>query len=801
VIKKSRGPSGRSVLPRAAQDDKPRGVRAGKPARPGEKPARSGSSGFAQSKGPGYSKVARPTYGAGRREDEERPRREGAGPRSTSGPRSSGPRREGAGPRSAGPRSSGPRREGAGPRGAGPPREGAGPRSSGPRERSITRERSPEREGGFTRKPAGTGPRREGTGARTFGPRREGAPPRSGGFSRAGGPPRRAEGAPSREGGPRREGTGPRPGGFKRAGGPPRAGAPSRAGGPPRAGAPRRTEGAPSRRTEGAPSRRAEGAPIGGGGPRRPEGGYKSGYRRDTGPKVPRDARGPRRRPTEATGKRHARPTRFDAATGRPILAGVRTQAPGRIREKAVGVAPQASAPRRGPNVRDLALQTLFQVQVKRAFAERVIDDLAEQFRLDQRDRGFLNELVKGTLRRRGTIDWHLNRLLHVGLSSLPLWIQNGLRLGAYQLLWLDRIPPRAAVDEAVKLALKYGHPGTAGLSNSVLRKLADAIGTRELPLPSPLKDDGTPDLDGMVAITSHPRWLVERWLERFGVEETLALCEANNRSAALGLRVNRLKLDRKELIKRLEAAGLDAVEGRWSDVSVAIESDADFGNFPSYARGDCTVQDESETMVSILLAPKSGERVLDLCAAPGGKSTHLAELMGDTGEIVSVEKMPPRARSMQRQVERLGLRSITIETADGTEANLLEMGKGDLYDKALVDAPCSSLGVLARRADARWRKEAEGFPELAELQGKLLRAAAQVVRPGGALVYSVCSFEPEETDAVIASFLAGHPEWSKDDAKAFLPGDLVEQGGSMRILPHRHGTDGAFAARLVRKA
>src|SRR5262249_61675892 len=171
-----------------------------------------------------------------------------------------------------------------------------------------------------------------------------------------------------------------------------------------------------------------------------------------------------------------------------------------------------------------------------------------------------------------------------------------------------------------------------------------DAIGARELPQPSAYREDGTPDLDGIVAITSHPRWLVERWLARYGVDETLALCEANNRTAALGLRANRLKLDRKELIKRLQAAGLHAEPGKWFDVSVAIESDADFGNFPSYARGDCTVQDESETMVSILLAPRSGERVLDLCAAPGGKSTHLAELMGDTGEIVSVEKMPPRA-------------------------------------------------------------------------------------------------------------------------------------------------------------
>ncbi len=204
--------------------------------------------------------------------------------------------------------------------------------------------------------------------------------------------------------------------------------------------------------------------------------------------------------------------------------------------------------------------------------------------------------------------------------------------------------------------------------------------------------------------------------------------------------------------------------------------------------------------MVGFLVGPKPTDRVLDLCAAPGGKTSHLAELMGDQGEIVAVEKMAPRARSLERQIQRLGLRSVRVETADGETANLQGFGKGGMYDRALVDAPCSSLGVLARRADARWRKEAAGFAELAEHQGLLLRAAAQAVRPGGVLVYSVCSFEPEETDEVVQSFLAGNAEWSLDSAAQFVPGDLVEAGGAMRILPHRHGTDGAFAVRLVRK-
>ena len=457
--------------------------------------------------------------------------------------------------------------------------------------------------------------------------------------------------------------------------------------------------------------------------------------------------------------------------------------------------------PRRGPNVRDLALQVLFQVQVKRAFAERIIEDLAEQMKLDRRDRGFMNELVKGTLRQRATLDWHLNRFMHVGLTSTPAWIQNALRLGAYQLIHLDRIPPRAAVDETVKLALKYGHPGTAGLANSVLRRVAEAVSVGDLALPAPTKDDGTPDYDALVAITSHPRWLLERWVPRYGVDGTIALCEANNRHAHLGLRANRLRLDRKELLKRLEEAGLQGTAGKYCDHTVWVEADADFSDFPSYARGDCTVQDESESLVSLLLAPKSGERVLDLCAAPGGKTTHIAELMGDTGEIVAVEKMAPRARTMSRQITRLGLKSVKVEVADGTTANLLPLGSGGLYDRALVDAPCSGLGVLARRADARWRKQSSLFEEMAAVEAVLLRAAAEVVKPGGVLVYSVCSFEPDETDEIIAAFLVGHPEWRKDHAAAFLPREVVEEGGSMRIMPHLHGIDGAFAVRLVRSA
>ena len=572
MTKKTRGPSGPSVLPRAAQDEKPRPKRAYDR---DSKPARSGA-------GP----------------------RTGAGPRSSAGPRtSSGPR---TGSRPAQQRSThgnwfqaklgsafelgaahrlrsssrgrlqargfvhaqrwpahGRSAHGNSPRGQLGPAFELG---SAHRLRSSSRgrlqargvvraqRRSAHRRSAHelrprtgTRPGASSGPRSS-SGPRTgSGPRREGGFKREGSFARSEGP---RTGGPRTSSGPR-TGTGSRP-----SSGPRSSSGPRREGGYKREGAYTRTD-----------------APRTGTGPRR-EGGAprSSGSSRYTGPQVPRDARGPRRRPTEATGKRHARPTRFDAATGKPIAAddrGARGGVGVKERPRSVGSAPAAAAPRRGPNVRDLALQVLFQVQVKRAFAERVIDDLAEQFRLDQRDRGFLNELVKGTLRWRGTLDWQLE----------PPAARRALEPPA--------LDPERAAARRLPDPLPRPHPaarggGRGGQARAQVRAPRHGGAVEQRAAPAGRRDrharaavargdkaDGTPDLDGITALTSHPRWLVERWLARFGVDETRALCEANNRTAALGLRVNRLRLDPKELIKRLEAAGLHADAGRWSDVSV----------------------------------------------------------------------------------------------------------------------------------------------------------------------------------------------------------------------------------------
>ncbi|HKA24539.1 MAG TPA: 16S rRNA (cytosine(967)-C(5))-methyltransferase RsmB [Candidatus Eisenbacteria bacterium] len=455
------------------------------------------------------------------------------------------------------------------------------------------------------------------------------------------------------------------------------------------------------------------------------------------------------------------------------------------------GKAMRRSHKPRPASVRDLALQILVCVQSRGAFSDKLIETYAARQALDRRDRALLGELVKGTLRRRGSLDALLAPLVHLGFEKLPAWIQNALRLGAYQLVYLDRVPAHAAVSESVSLARKYGHPGTAGLVNSVLRRLAERPRAELL---AALETEGD-DTTALAARTSHPEWMLERWLQHSSRDEVLALCGANNRTARVGLRANRLKLDAKELLRRLADDGIAAVPGRWAPSSVSLEGEADLAHLAVLARGDATVQDESETLVGLLVAPKPGERVLDLCAAPGGKTGHLAELMGDRGEVIALDKHPARVRALRQSVERLGLRSVDVREGDA-----LTVAWDKPFDRVLVDAPCSGFGVLARRADARWRKKPDLFDTMPRVQEALLDAAAKAVRPGGTLVYSVCSFEPEETIDVVRHFLASHPEFMPFDAHEVLPAEVVTPEGYLRCLPHVHGTDGSFAARFTRQ-
>lgn len=512
----------------------------------------------------------------------------------------------------------------------------------------------------------------------------------------------------------------------------------------------------------------------------------------------PRPADRRRKGPAEGRGPAAPAPD-LDSQAGavnrsRPIYDDPRARrrspngAPARRGAPARDAAEERGAPLLPANPREAALRILHAVESRSAFSDRLLDGAHERPGADPRDLAFMHELVKGTLRWRGRIDHLLDRLIHIGLAQTQPWIRNALRLGAYQILFLDRVPAHAAVDESVKLAHHYGHAGAAGLVNSVLRRLAVEKDTLALP-------EGD-DAASLAVWGSHPEWIVERWLARFGPAATRRLLLANNRAIPAGLRANALKVTRDQLIERLTGEGAQAAPARLSPDVVWLEPGVSPGALKAFREGCCTAQDESEALVARLVAPARDERLLDLCAAPGGKCTHLAELIGDEGEVWAMERADARAAALEATIQRLGVHSVHVVAGDG-RSYAFPMP----FDRVLVDAPCSGLGVLGRRADARWRKGPEVLREMPPIQLELLASGARRVRPGGVLVYSVCSFEPEETTEVVEKFLRQNPGFARESAAAHLPQAVVDEDGFMCVLPHVHGCDGAFAARFRRSA
>ena len=452
---------------------------------------------------------------------------------------------------------------------------------------------------------------------------------------------------------------------------------------------------------------------------------------------------------------------------------------------------PRRAPPRRRKPIgaRELALQVLVATESRRAYSDRLLESRLRDAALEPRDAALVTALVQGTLRHRALLDHHLSFLTGPRWEGLPLWIRQVLRLGALQILVLTRVPRAAAVDESVKLAKTYGHPGTAGLVNAVLRRLA---GGAMAPLP-----DAADDPAGHLAVVhSHPRWLVERWLARYGGEATARLLEADNVEPRVSVRVNAARTTTEALAAALRAAGLAIEPGPNGGPVLLLGEGFTAARSPLFRDGFLSLQDEAEACVVPILDPRPGDAALDAAAAPGGKASQIAEAVSPRGFVVALERHLSRARALRANLsERLALERAFTVCGDGVAPPV----RGP-FDRVLVDAPCSGLGVLRRRADARWRKEPRAIDEMAALQAPLLEGAAPLVRPGGVLVYSVCSLEPEETESIVTPFLNRHPEFSLVDARPFLPPPFRGSDRFFRALPHEHGTDGVFAARLMRR-
>ncbi len=453
-------------------------------------------------------------------------------------------------------------------------------------------------------------------------------------------------------------------------------------------------------------------------------------------------------------------------------------------------------------NARKVALECLLTLSHSSASIASVVDSAYERYAINGRERRFINGLVYGVIRWQRQLDWVLDQFINPRFQ-LNARHRNILRLGAFQLLHLNGVPAHAAIFETVQLATSHLRQNkrrkTAGFINAVLRSVQREGAT----LTYPLLD--TNPTEHIAFSLSYPTWLVKRWLETRGVSWTLAFCRASNQIAPLALRVNTLLTKREEICRSLEASGIAATASKVALDGITLENRA-ITAFDAAGEGtlkdvlnreDVYVQDESAMLVAHLLSPKDAAYIVDLCAAPGGKTTHLAHLMGNAGKIVAVDVSAEKIALLERNCRRVGARNVETQVMDGTKADL---GFIKTADAVLVDAPCSGFGTLRRHPDIRWNKTLKQIHALSEIQYNLLKNAAKHIKPGGVLVYSTCSTELIENEEVVQRFLTDFPMWTVENAKDFIPDVLpsvITPQGFVQTFPHEHGIDGAFVARL----
>ena len=427
------------------------------------------------------------------------------------------------------------------------------------------------------------------------------------------------------------------------------------------------------------------------------------------------------------------------------------------------------------------------------AYADMVLDAALSRSVLDERDRRLVTELVYGVLRLRGRLDFALtpfcSRPLH-RLQPELLWL---LRLGAYQLLELDRIPPHAAVSATVELARELDFDKATGLINGVLRSLER--GRDEIPWPKP--EQIRPYLQHVCSL---PVWLSKELMRQLPNVEARAFAESLAQSAPLTLRVNTLKTDTDSFVEAMTAAGHQVRRGAYVPESVVLERRGE-NPLPGNQEGWYQVQDQASALIAYLLDAQPGHKILDACAAPGGKTTAIAALTNNQADIVALDKYPQRVELIKQGCQRLGCPSVTAELRDLTVA--CDALIPESFDRVLLDAPCSGLGVLRRNPEGRWNKGPANLKELALLQKQLLHNVAALVKPGGKLLYSLCTFSYSESDAVVEAFLAEHPKFELEDLSQSYPhwSELMTEQGVLRTYPHRHdGMDAFFAARFRRR-
>ncbi len=442
---------------------------------------------------------------------------------------------------------------------------------------------------------------------------------------------------------------------------------------------------------------------------------------------------------------------------------------------------------KRNKTVREAALDVIIAVDKNQSYSNLLLHSVIEKNELPQKDIGLLTELTYGTIQRKMTLDFYLAPFIK---GKLDDWVRQLLRLSLYQLVYLDRIPDRAVFYEAVEIAKKRGHKGISGLVNGVLR----SVQRKGLPSLDSIKDP----VERVAIETSHPYWLVKRWEEQFGLEKTKEMCETNLIAPNQTARVNTTKISREELVQQLLENGTEVKES--PIVPEGIQSiRGNLAKTESYLNGQCSIQDESSMLVSYALKLEKGMKVLDACAAPGGKTTHIAEKLSGTGEVHALDLHKHKVKLIDDNASRLGLTNVITAALDSRKAG--EKFDHDSFDRILVDAPCSGLGVLRRKPDIKYVKRESDLHSLQMIQLDILSAVAPLLKKDGLLVYSTCTVDRNENEGTVSSFLSDHPEFEPHPLDQ-LPEPITPfiEGNQLQVFPQDFGGDGFFISCFRKK-
>ncbi len=443
--------------------------------------------------------------------------------------------------------------------------------------------------------------------------------------------------------------------------------------------------------------------------------------------------------------------------------------------------------------VRGLSVKILNRVERTDSYLDKLIDHEMKNSELSGPDKALLFEIVHGVIRWMGRLDWVLNGFYKGQFSKAIPNLKNGLRVALYQILFLDRVPDYAAVNEAVEFVKRLQGQKPADLTNAVLRNIVRSKNGIRYPNPEE-------DLVGYLgAYYSHPSWMVKRYVRKYGKDETEKLLAANNEKPFLTLKINSVKTNPAEFKSLLEAVNLRYIPGRYLSEFFKLQNLTNITAWEYYGKGYFNIQDESAGLACRLLDVKQGMKVLDMFAAPGGKTAYIASLMNDTGEITAVDRFESRLNVLQKNIERLGFKSVKTFASDALELPEEMFGGNKLFDRVLADVPCSGTGTLSKKPDIKWKRDLIDLTRLNEFQHKYIRKAASLVKVNGYFVYSTCSIEPEENYTIVEEFLKENPDYQLISAKGSFSDEIVDEHGCIQTLPHLHQMDGAFAAKIMR--